>query len=74
MKLPFCLPLDDSHFKNGESMNSQLEQEVNLKLGSLSLRPVWVVPVNFRTLTTTTDDGREPILLSEKYVSDNGCE
>lgn len=74
VEFSLCFSFDDGHFKNGESVYSQLEQEVNFKFRSFLLRPIWVIPVNFRALSAATNNGGEPIFFSEENVCNDGGE
>ncbi len=72
MVLALGFALDDGHFEHWESVDSQLKEEINLKLSPFFRGPVGVVFVDFGTLATTSNNWGEPILVPKKDEGHDG--
>lgn len=72
--LPFGFAFDDGHFEDRESVDSELEEEVDFEFGSFLGGPVGVVFVDFGTLAAPTNNGGEPIFVSKKHKGHDGGE
>ena len=72
VKLEFCFPFDYHHFEQRKKVNSQLDHKVSLQFVAGVIRPVREILVDLRAGSAPSDHAREPILVAEHNVGEDG--